>query len=164
MYHINLIVMQHTNRNLSRLGIACLAIVCTILFSFTEDVGGDTFEISLGDKVLIEQFVHRDKSVKTISLSDASANETLNVRYSHCGQVGNARALSLKAEDDKVLKTWNFPDAGKGTFPPMTCKVKEIISLSKGQKVSLVYVSREIPEGKTLATIVTTEVKASLNR
>ena len=154
--------MQQFNKKIGAMNIVLIAVICTFMFSFTKDAGGDSFEISLGDKVLIEQFVHRDKAIKTISLTDASANEILNVRYSHCGVVGSGRMLSLKGSSDNVLKTWNFPDAAKGTFPPMTCKVKDIIAEAKGQKVNLVYASREMPDGKTLATIVTNEVKASL--
>ncbi|HYC87047.1 MAG TPA: hypothetical protein VEB86_17560 [Chryseosolibacter sp.] len=156
--------MKTTNPQFRALKTMFVAAVCTIMFAFTPYVGGDTFEISLGDKTLIEQFVHHDKSVKTITLTESSANEMLSVRYSHCGVVGNARSLALKNSDNTIIKSWNFADADKGTFPPMTCKVRDILAAAKGQKVSLVYTAKELPESKTLVTIVTSDVKASLNR
>lgn len=95
MFHINLQTMISQKKR-SLPGLFILVSACFALFSFSADSGGDVFEISLGDKVIVEQFVHRDKSVRIIQLSDADAKETLNVRYSHCGVVGSARKLALK--------------------------------------------------------------------
>jgi hypothetical protein len=140
------------------------ALICLTLFSFSKKVGGEHFEISLGDKVLIEQPVTRDATIKSIQLNESVSSETLNVTYSHCGVVGNNRALSITDEQNKVLKTWNYPDAGKGTYPSMSCRVKDILALKKNSnsRLNLVYSAKQLPDGKILAAIVTTDVIASL--
>src|SRR5262245_14355036 len=79
------------------------------MFSFSANPGGDSFTISLNNKTLIEQFVHRDKSVKNLSLNEASGDDVLKIHYSHCGKTGTTRAISLEA-GHKVLKSWSFID------------------------------------------------------
>ncbi|MBD0332962.1 MAG: hypothetical protein ICV66_09915, partial [Chitinophagaceae bacterium] len=62
-----------------------------------------------------------------------------------------ARHIAIK-DGDKVLRQWNFTDAtGANVF--MTCKVKDIADLQKNHKLQLYYSSKELPEGRLLASI-----------
>lgn len=147
------------------MGSLMLIALSAVLFSFSPRPGGDSFSISVNKKLLFQQFVHADKSIKAVSLTEAMGNDVLSVRYSHCGVNGKDRSITIKDASDKVLKQWHFADIAEKSQGDMNCKVKEILAIGKTNKgkLSLVYSSRELPEGRTLAAIETPdEVKASL--
>jgi hypothetical protein len=159
-------IMPQSNRSYAlAIGSLMLIALCAALFAFSPRPGGDSYSICLNKKLLFQQYVHMDASVKTIRLSDAAPNDVLNVKYSHCGRNGNDRNISIKDSSDKTLKEWHFADIAEKTPAEMSCKVKEILTLRKIHKgkLNLVYSSRELPEGRILASIGTSdEVKASL--
>jgi hypothetical protein len=160
---INLNATTMKNRNVWLLVIGSLMLIplTAVLFSFAPAPGGDSFTILLNDKVLVEQLVPRDKSIKTISLTDADGNDELKVNYSHCGKIGTARKIVFK-DQSKPLKEFKYSDVKGNGLPTMSIKVKDIVALQKTGKVSLVYISDEMPEGKTLATLSLNDAKASL--
>jgi hypothetical protein len=153
--------MKKRNAWLLVIGSLMLIPLTAILFSFAPAPGGDSFTILLNDKLLVQQYVHADKSVKTISLTDANANDELKVNYSHCGKIGTSRRIVFK-DQTRPLKEIKFSDVAGNAAPTMTCRVKDIIALQKNGKVNLVYISDEMPEGKTLATLSVNDAKASL--
>jgi len=124
-----------------------------MFFSFLSPKGGDVVEIYLNGNRLMQQFVHIDNSVKSLQVTSTSVNDKLDIYYSHCGQTGTNRTITIKDEKDKVLKTWKFADAtGKSA---MTIMLKDIYSMEKNNQIkfSIVYSSKELPAGKPLATI-----------
>jgi hypothetical protein len=143
-----------------------LVALSTVLFSFSEKIGGDSFSVYLNDKLLLQQYVSRDVTVKSVSLNETATGDVLKIYYSECGKIGRERNISLKDGKDNVLKSWHFPDAAEGASnPPMICKVKDIMTLQKSNGnsiVKLVYSSRELPEGRILAAIPSGDTKASL--
>jgi hypothetical protein len=80
------------------------------LFSFSTIHGGEGFEIYLNNKVVLQQFGSNMNNVKTLKLDQAVANDEISVRYHHCGRVGKNRTITIKDEQDKVLKQWKFSD------------------------------------------------------
>jgi hypothetical protein len=136
-----------------------------LLFAFSLRPGGDSFSISVNKKLLFLQYVHADKSVRTVSLANVGSDDVLNVMYSHCGKSGSDRSITIQDADNKILKEWHYADVPEKPSGDMSCKAKDILLLSKSGKgkLSLVYASRELPEGKTLAIIeVPADVKASI--
>jgi len=107
--------------------------------------GGDSYKVYLGDKLLTEQFVHIQKSIPTIAIP-SSGSESVTVQFSHCGLQGKSRNISIRAASGKILKEWKFGDSDKMQFSP-----GEISKL--GARLNLYYASKEIPEGRLLATI-----------
>jgi len=73
-----------------------LILVCATLFSFSPKRGGDSFEIVLNGKRVLQQFVYASKGVQTIQLAPTSDNDKLDIYYSHCGQVGKDRYITIK--------------------------------------------------------------------
>ncbi len=129
----------------------------TVLSSFTTPVGGDMFEVYVNKKLAIRQFVHMKEPVKTLQLDQASYDDELEVYYSHCGQTGTSRAVTLRDAQNKTIKEWRFQDAA-GSKTPMACNLKEVTALQKlgnGSTLHLYYTSHELPEGKMLATFST---------
>jgi len=124
-----------------------------LLFSFTSPRGGDSFEIYLNGNRLVQQFVHIDNSVKSLQLTSTSASDKLDIYYSHCGRTGSGRSITIKDEKGKELRTWKFADAAGRSA--MTIMMKDVYAYKKTStaKFSILYSSKELPEGRTLATV-----------
>ncbi len=127
-----------------------------ILLSFTSrNAGGEGFEIYLNNKLVLEQYGSKMDVVKTLNLEKANDDDILSVRYHHCGRVGKSRTITVKDAQNKVLKEWKFNDS-PDVASRISCKVKDIVSLSKGKDktLKLYYSSSELPKGRQLASIV----------
>lgn len=124
-----------------------------MLFSFY-GIGGEGYTIRMGDRLLIEQHVTLKSVVPAFTLHERDAGEELLIYYSHCGQIGKSRSITIKDDQNRVLKEWKYMDAVSG-HSPMVCKVKDILALQHqaGRSVRLVYSSNEIPAGKVLANV-----------
>lgn len=136
-------------------GVKLLGLVAlsAMLFSFY-GLGGEGYTIRMGDRLLIEQHVTLKASVPGFSLHQRDAGEALSIYYSHCGQIGKSRSISIRDDKNTVLKEWKYADV-LGEHSPMVCKVKDILALQRqsGNNVQLVYASKEIPAGKVLANV-----------
>jgi hypothetical protein len=130
-----------------------LAALLIGLFSFTGNFGGDVFKIYIGGKMVLEQYVAAKENTKSVYLSKSNLNETLDIYYSHCGHVGTNRHIAVKDRQGRVVKTWNFPDAA-GANVAMSCRVRDIVGQQNSNTIALYYSSKELPEGKLLATVL----------
>lgn len=134
---------------------------CATLFSFTP-VGGDSYTIHVNNKLLAQHYVASKEAIPSISVNRAAANDQFSVYYNECGKIGKDRKLAIKDEKNTVLKEWSYANAVE-EHTPMTYKASEIISLKRKDsgKLKLVYTSREVSDGRLLATITfTDELKA----
>ncbi len=125
------------------------------LVSFTGIKGGDVFEIYLNDDLVIQQFMHNDKSVKNLTLTEANYDDQLLVKFSHCGVSGKDRTLTLKDAKDNVIRKWTYAN-NTGKNRSMICPVKDIMDLQKTKgniTLKLCYSSAELPNGYVLAAI-----------
>lgn len=121
--------------------------------SFTKP-GGDVFEVFIGKEMVIQQAIHSEKGVKEISVRGDQKDDKISVRYYHCGKAGTRRSITLKDQQDKVLKTLNFSDP-RTERSLMSFPISEIIKFqsAKDQKIRLYYSSAELPDGKWLVSI-----------
>jgi len=125
------------------------------LVSFSKVKGGDYFEIYLNNKLVVQQILHSDKTVKQLSLQQSNYNDQLKIVYSECGRIGQERRITIKDGQNRVIKQWSFVNGTK-TAKEMAFKVKDILDLKKGDAVlQLVYSSKELPKGQVLASITT---------
>jgi hypothetical protein len=131
--------------------IAILFVAFTvILSSFSPAPGGDKYEIYINNKLILEQFVSHSTSAKVLTLFPGNYNNKVDVRYSHCGVAGKDRSLLVKDGQNKVVKKWEFADGDA-----MSMKAKDIMDLKKkSQTLQLFYSSKELPQGKLLASVV----------
>lgn len=136
-----------------------------VLFSFSvktaetflvkTNFGGEGFEVYLNDKLVIQQYGEKMNQVKTLQLDQRVSNGQLAIRYYHCGRPGKDRTVTIKDEQNVVLKQWRFGDT-KDATAKLCCNVKDILALPKlkaGKKVSLYYASSELPVGRLLVTL-----------
>jgi hypothetical protein len=140
--------------NMKRTILIGLMAVSVMLFSFTMPRGGDSFQVYFNGKLMLQQFVHADKSVKSLQLNPVSENDKIDVYYSHCGAVGKNRFLTIKDENDNPVHVWEFPDASNGNGA-MSFTVKQVWAVlkNKAASFSISYSSKELPNGKPLAMI-----------
>ena len=142
------------------IAIAALAMVVPLM-SFAP-FGGEHFEIYLNKKLVVQYFVNHTPGVKSLVLDKNDVNGIVDVKYSHCGQIGKSRTLTVKDAEDRVVKQWRFADT-EGTSMIISCKVKDIVDVQKKipGKLTLHYSSKELPKGKLLAAINVLNDKSS---
>ena len=135
---------------------AGLALIFVIIAStaFTSKPGGDSYSIYLNDKMLVQHFVYMKKALPHVAFNQASPDDKVVVFYNHCGRTGTARVISVRDKSNNVLKNFKFPDA-IDKAGGMRFSLRDLNELQKAQKenLSLYYFSKEIPEGKMLATV-----------
>ncbi len=132
------------------------AALCSLFLSFSTKRGGDSFAIFLNGKQVLQQFVYADKSAKTLSLGPLRDNDKIEVQYSHCGRPGKDRVITITDEKNNLLKKLEFGDGENGSSR-MVFYRRDITA--KSGTFKLFYTAKELPEGRILATIVSTEGK-----
>lgn len=139
------------------IAVITLLMTCATLFSFSSLPGGDSFEIYVNKKLVIQQYVTQMTAVKNISLYQNKDNDKIDVVYSHCGQTGRDRKITIKDGQNRILKQLNFADAAGDNSKTMTFTAKNILDLKKdnGNMFNLYYSSHELPNGKLLASVTT---------
>ncbi len=134
----------------------CLALVVllsTALISFTKPFGGDFIRVYLDNKLVIEQFLHMEKGVKSLTLQPTHKAGKLKVQYSHCGVAGKSRELIMRDAQNKEIRKWKYADGSEKDLS-MNLQVKEILDAAKNKsKINLYYSSREIPKGKQVLSL-----------
>lgn len=163
--HLNFNGMIRIKRNFLAVKALVWVAVCAIMFSFSGEAGTHSFEVYLGNKLIMKEYVSTETPAKTFGLDKSFSNEEMKINYNQCGRLGLSRSLFIKDSQDKVLKEWHFPDVAAGASPYMVFKVKDILALQKTdrERVKLVYSSKDVPN-QLLATIVLGENKnVSLN-
>jgi len=133
------------------------------LSSYKSNFGGEGFEVYLNDKLILQQYGKNIDEVKSVQLDQSASNGQLAIRYYHCGRPGKSRVVTIKDEQNVVLKEWRFGDA-KDASAKVSCNVKDIFALPKfkaGKKVNLYYAATELPNGRLLATLTTVSKAAA---
>jgi len=142
-----------------------LLTISAALFSFTStksNFGGEGFEVYLNDKLVLQQYGKEMDQIKNLQLDQSASNGQLAIRYYHCGKPGKSRIVTIKDEQNVVLKEWKFGDA-KDASAKVSCNVKDIVTLPKiktGKKVNLYYSASELPNGRLLATLTSVNKSA----
>lgn len=131
--------------------ISCFVLITFFLQSFSSPSGGDYYKVFLNNRLITEQHLAKPVAMKTLSLTASNSDDRLTIFYSHCGEVGKERTVSLRNSSGTVLKEWKFINS---KTMEMQLQVKEVLNVSakKGSLV-LYYASKEIPSGKQLLAI-----------
>ena len=128
-----------------------LAATFIFLQSFSYKWGGDYFKVMLNGRVVTEQYLARPVPMSALSLTSSNKNDLLTIYYSHCGQAGKDRSISIKDGNGKILKEWRFNDSKS---QQMQLAVAEILNASlKQNAVTLYYASKEVPTGRQIITL-----------
>jgi len=139
--------------------------LCALLLSFSIRPGTHRFQVYLDSKLVIEQYVNSKMEAPKLLLDPAENHSQLIVKYSECGRTVTGRVITIKDDNNKILKEWRFDGETSGYEESMACKVKDITALlPKGRNtLKLYYSSREFPEGQQIAYLVIgSEMKTAL--
>ncbi len=95
--------------------------------------------------------------VQNLQLDKVSATDRLIIKYSHCGDIGINRVLTIKDGQNKVLKEFRYKDAGYTVKIDygISCPLKVLLNLKKKttNTFKLYYSSSQLPEGRLLTHI-----------
>jgi len=142
--------MLHT-----RIRTIVLLVLTTSLFAFSSNFGGDSYQIYLNKKLLVKEYVSTGHATQSFSLDKSTFNQEVDIYYSHCGQVGKDRTITLKDDNNRVLKQIHFPEfSGKNSG--MSFHVSDFLNWDKRNgidQLNIYYSSKELPAGRLLATI-----------
>jgi hypothetical protein len=155
--HLNSNGMLKNNSRALAVRSLVLVALCTVLFSFSGEVGGESFTIHLNDKLVLQEHVSRETDVKNIHLDQRAGSDVMKIHYNHCGRIGKGRSIAIKNLENKILKEWSFADATEGSSSPMKFNVEEILAAQKkgSDKLKLYYSSKELlPNGQLLAVVI----------
>ena len=132
-----------------------LVAISATLLSFSPKPGGEGFEISLNNKILIQRYGSDINAVNSLQLSPAASNDQLIIKYHHCGRVGKNRVITIKDGQNNLLKEFRYADVST-PVAAMSLPVKDILGLKKGSAntLKMYYSSSELPNGRLLASIV----------
>lgn len=109
-----------------------LAAVTASLLSFVKDPGGDSFSISLNDRLLHQQHLTPKSEAKTISLSNTDDDDQLRIYFSECGKIGTGRSIHIRDQAGKTLKRFTFQNSAGKEHEPMSFMVKDLPVTSAG--------------------------------
>ena len=143
--------------------ILLLLAFCATLFSFAPKFGGEGYQVYVNNKLVLERYGSQMEAVKTVTLDEDVANGQVTVKYYHCGRVSKGRVITIKDDQNNILKQWKYTDVSE-SLPSMNCSVKEIIGLRKNinsNSLNLYYASSELPNGRLLATFSVDNATAS---
>jgi hypothetical protein len=132
-----------------------LVAIAATLLSFSPKPGGEGFEISLNNKVLIQRFGSDINTVNSLQLNPAASNDQLIIKYHHCGRVGKNRVITIRDGQNNLMKEFRYADVST-PVGAMSLPVKDILNLKKGNvsTLKLYYASTELPNGRLLTSIV----------
>jgi hypothetical protein len=129
-----------------------------LLFSFSGSTGtgAHSVQVYLDDKLVIDQYLSSKTGTPKLILNPAEKHNQLIVKYNECGRTVTGRKITLKDDNNKVLKDWSFEGEATGFKDPMPCFVKDILALKpKGNiTLKLYYSSNDFPEGQQIASVV----------
>jgi len=137
----------------NKMVIAGLMIACISLFSFKNIPGGDSFQVYLNGKLVLDKALYKYKEIQNLELPQVSANDKVEISYSHCGVTGKSRTITARDAQGKVLKTWHFADSDQRKMSIRLQDLKELQSNNKKSSISLYYSSKELTVGQQLVSV-----------
>lgn len=125
-------------------------VAAQVLASFSAAKGGDLFAIYLNGKQVHRQFVLADQRVKTLEFTASDEKDKIEVFYLHCGRLGTNRVLTLRNAKNEVVKELKFADGDNQS--KMGFYSRDVVG-NRNTTLQVFYASRELPNGKLLATM-----------
>lgn len=121
-------------------------LVVLLLSSFALRKGAHSYSLSVNGKEVGQYYVGAKKPMPSITLT---ASDKLSVYYNECGKIGSSRGLSVRDDQNKILKEWKFDD-NQEEHTPMTIITQ---GLRRNTQIGLYYTSRDVTTPQKLATL-----------
>lgn len=139
--------------------LAVLVFTIATLFAFTAKPGGEAFEIYLNNKLVLQRYGSKMNDIKSIRLNQSSVNDKITVKYNHCGKVSTFRHITIKNNQNKVIKVYKYADA-TSPMSGMEIQVKDLLNLknANGNTLKLYYSSSELINGRILVNLFVPDI------
>ena len=137
----------------NKMAMTGLLVLVATLFSFTRIAGGDSFQVYLNGKLVLDKALYKNKDIQNLEFVQASFNDQVEICYNHCGHTGTSRSITAKDEHQKVLKTWHFADASGRNMSIRLQDLHDLQTNNKKSSIGLYYSSKELSAGQQLASI-----------
>ena len=130
--------------------------ICAILFAFTRPMGAHSVQVYLDQKLVVDQHLDFKDNAPKVKLAANEKYNQLIVKYDECGRTVTGRKITVKDENNKMLKAWYFKGSANGFGQPMEFQFKDIMALNKNgnSTLKLYYSSNDFPEGQQVASLV----------
>jgi hypothetical protein len=132
---------------------AMLVVLCAALSSFALP-GAHSFQVYIDSKLVADQYVTRNTPIPKVAIDPTDNNNEIVVKYSECGRTVSGRVITIKDEQDKILKEWSFEGTTSAFKDPMRLKVKDIVALKSKGTLKLFYSSNDFKEGQQFASLI----------
>jgi hypothetical protein len=147
------------------------SILCTVviavfslsLISFSPRPGAHSFQVFVDNKLVVERYASAD--MKPLTITIPSPDSRIDVHYSECGRLVSGRKLTIKDENGRVLKTWDFAGTASGLEEAMTLRAKDLATFDgyRGVGLKVVYSSNDFQEGIHVFTVASGSATLGLN-
>ncbi len=139
--------------------IMALLFICTTLFAFTAKPGGESFEIYLNNKLVLQRFGNKIDDIKSLSLNHSISNQKISVKYNHCGRVAKNRQITIRNAKNRILSILKYPDASS-PMSGMEINVKDLLNLKNvnGNTLTLYYSSTQLVKGRELVHLLIPDI------
>jgi hypothetical protein len=130
--------------------------LCSILFAFSSSTGGHSVKVYLDSKLILDHYVDFKAEAPKLTVDPSEKSNQLIVKYNECGRTVTGRKITLKDDNNKVLKDWTFEGSSTGFQGSMECSMKDVLALKqKGSStLKLYYSSKDFPEGHQIASLI----------
>ncbi|WP_316791351.1 hypothetical protein [Pedobacter frigoris] len=150
--------MKHITINQAFIRLFALITLCFTAFSFTVNLGLDSYEIHLNKKLILKQNINQPLNLRVLQLTKANDKDQLYITYTHCNTkgVGTGRNIVIKDEKGNTLKKFGFADAATGSNLSMAIPAKELLHLEKlhaNHELSIHYTAHELAKSEMLAAV-----------
>jgi len=130
--------------------------LCAVMSAFAPMPGAHSFQVYLDDKIVADQYMKASHIAPKIIIDPAENHKQLVLKYSECGRTVSGRVISIKDNNDKLLKEWKFDGTTKAFEDPMTFNIKDLVALKQksSNTLKLYYASADFPGGQHVVTLV----------
>lgn len=138
---------------------ATLLSFCILAIATQALAGRDHLKVYLNNQLIHEQYVGEPVKLSLLKLDRSNINDRLTFHYSHCGQIGTGRKLSIRDDNGGIIREWKFADAS-GKQSGMVIAVKELLQLRQ-DNLRFFYTATELPKGQLMAAFQVTDKTTS---
>lgn len=132
---------------------AIIVALCAVLSSFALP-GAHSFQVYLDNKLVVDQYITRNVTIPNVAIDPTDNNNDIIIKYSECGRTVSGRVITVKDEQDKILKEWSFDGTTSAYKDPMTIKVKDVVALKSKGTLKLFYSSNDFKEGQEFVSLI----------
>jgi hypothetical protein len=130
--------------------------------SFTLLRGGYSYTLHVNNKLTGQYYLTDKHETPTLRLMQQDLTGKLTVYFNECGEIGQARKLSVRDSNQKVLKEWTFATSTT-QHDPMDIAWRDVVALQRSA-AAIYYSSARVSKPQLLVHVVISDKKKEASR